>query len=53
QLPAIMETLEEDFIYLHDLDMATDCQYVTSRDILQDYLVHLDPDTKFVGDRHK
>lgn len=53
QLPGIMEELERDYIYLHDLDMATDCQHVTSRAILQDYLRNLDADTPFVEDRHK
>ncbi|KAG0365400.1 hypothetical protein BGX24_004163 [Mortierella sp. AD032] len=32
--------LEHDHIYLHDVDITTDCGYVTTRPILEDYLVH-------------
>lgn len=53
QLPTIMEKLDKKYIYLHDLDMATDCQYVTSRSILQDYIKSLDPETRFVDDRSR
>ena len=38
ELQPILDELEVDFILLHDIDMATDCRYVTSRPILQKYL---------------
>ena len=38
ELQPILDELEVDSILLHDIDMATDCRYVTSRPILQKYL---------------
>ncbi|KAI1288280.1 hypothetical protein EDD11_010018 [Mortierella claussenii] len=53
-LHPLLATLRDSFIYLHDLDMATDCQYVTTRDILRAYLETTMPDeVDFVEDRQK
>jgi len=32
------DDLEDEYIFLHDIDVATDCRHVTSRPILQEYL---------------
>jgi hypothetical protein len=37
-LRPILRELADNFIYMHDMDIATDCQYVTSRPILETYL---------------
>jgi hypothetical protein len=37
-LKPLLDDLADDFVYLHDIDIATDCRYVTSRPILQEYL---------------
>ncbi|KAF9965346.1 hypothetical protein BGZ73_001490, partial [Actinomortierella ambigua] len=45
--------LKESLIYMHDLDVATDCQYVTTRDTLQEYLERNIPDVEIKDDRRK
>lgn len=37
-LRLILHELADNFIYMHDIDIARDCQYVTSRPILKKYL---------------
>jgi hypothetical protein len=52
-LPTILRQLDDDLIYLHDIDIATDCHYVTSRDILERYLKDIIPDVEIRDDRRK
>lgn len=52
-LPSILDNLKESHIYLHDMDIASDCHYVTTRRILQDYLKSIDPDVDIKDDRRK
>lgn len=53
-LDTAMDDLADDYIYLHDVDIATDCRHVTSRKILRDYLEDKLGDTiEFVEDLTK
>lgn len=38
ELEPIVDDLADNFVYLHDLDIATDCRHVTSRPILEKFL---------------
>lgn len=50
-LQGCIEDLEEEYIFLHDVDVATDCRRVTSRPILQKYLEdNFGDDVKVVND---
>lgn len=50
----IVHDLHRDYIFLHDVDIATDCRYVTSRPILQEYLeAKFGDEIEIVGDRSR
>lgn len=53
ELPSIMSILAKKLVVLHDIDLAMDCQYVTSRAILEKYLKQVIPDVEFRDDRRK
>jgi hypothetical protein len=54
ELQPILDELEVDYIILHDIDIATDCRYVTSRPILQQYLEDkFGEDLDIADDLHK
>lgn len=53
-LKASTEDLEKEYIFLHDVDVATDCRRVTSRPILQKYLEdNFGDDIEIVNDLSK
>ncbi|KAF9017115.1 hypothetical protein BGZ52_005334, partial [Haplosporangium bisporale] len=53
-LKPILCKLKEEFILLHDIDITTDCQYVTTRKILQEYLEQtLEDQVEIIHDRNK
>ncbi|KAG0036142.1 hypothetical protein BGZ83_003892, partial [Gryganskiella cystojenkinii] len=54
ELQPLLDELEVDYILLHDIDIATDCRYVTSRPILQEYLEDkFGDDIDILDDLHK
>ncbi|KAG0036004.1 hypothetical protein BGZ83_003967, partial [Gryganskiella cystojenkinii] len=53
-LQPLLTILEDKYICLHDLDIATDCQYVTSRELLEAHSLTTIPDlVEIVQDRTK
>ena len=53
-LKAVVDDLADCFIFLHDLDITTDCRRVTSRPILQQYLENkFGDDIEIVNDLEK
>jgi len=54
ELQPLLDELEQDYIFLHDIDIATDCRHVTSRPILKEYLEDkFGDDLDIVDDFHK